>query len=111
MTNEERRVAQLRSKLAKLGPMLPGSISQQWNVCGTPGCRCKDRDRPVRHGPYYQLSFTVGGKSSTMFIREEHLREARVRIKRYAEFRALCVELVRAYVALTRKGGFNRRLS
>mgnify|MGYP001576866812 CR=1 FL=1 len=111
MTTEERRVAQLRKKLAQCGPMLPGSISEQWNVCGTPGCRCKDPDKPVRHGPYYQLSFTVGGRSSTMFIKKEDLREARVRIKRYAEFRAVCVELVRAYIALTRKAGFDGRLS
>lgn len=111
MTNEERRVEQLRRKLAELGPMLPGSISEQWNVCGTPGCRCKDRDRPVKHGPYYQLSFTVGGKSSTMFIKKEHLLEARCRLRRYRQFKALCVELVRAYIAWTRKAGFNRRLS
>lgn len=103
---EERRVDQLREKLAKLGAMLPGSISEQWNVCGTPGCRCKDTAKPVRHGPYYQLSFTVGGKSSTMFIKKEDLPEARRRLKRYGQFKTLCTELVLAYVALARKSGF-----
>ena len=63
MTKEERRIEQLKGKLAHLGSMLPGSLSEQWNVCGTPGCRCKDPDNPVKHGPYYQLSFTVGGKA------------------------------------------------
>ena len=111
MTNEERRVAQLKRKLAGLGPMLPGSLSEQWNVCGTPGCRCKDPDKPVKHGPYYQLSFTVGGKSSTMFVKKEDLQEARRRLKRYHQFKALCTEVVRAHIALTRKIGFNRRVS
>jgi hypothetical protein len=98
-------------KLADLGPMLPGSISEQWNVCGTPGCRCKDAKNPVKHGPYYQLSFTVGGKSSTMFIKKEDLPEARRRIKRYQQFKALCSDLVHAYVALARRTGFRRSAS
>ena len=111
MTREERRVEQLRGKLAKLGPMLPGSISEQWNVCGTPGCRCKDSKDPVKHGPYYQLSFTVGGRSSTMFLKKEDLPEARRRLKRYQQFKTLCSDLVHAYVALTRKTGFERSSS
>lgn len=108
MTREERKVEQARGKLGKLGPMLPGSISEQWNVCGTPGCRCKDAMKPVKHGPYYQLSFTVGGRSSTMFIKKADLPEARRRIRRYGQFKALCGELVHAYVALARKSGFER---
>ena len=111
MTKEERRVGQLKVKLARLGSVLPGSISEQWNVCGTTGCRCKDPDKPVRHGPYYQLSFTIGGKSSTLFIKKEDLPEARRRLKRYQQFKTLCTELVDAYIALTRKNGFDRRAS
>ncbi len=109
MTREERRIEQLWKKLAQLGPMLPGSISEQWNVCGTPGCRCKDPDKPVKHGPYYQLSFTVARKSSTMFIKKEDLPEARRRLKRYKQFKALSIDLVHAYVVLARKAGFDRR--
>ena len=106
MTKEKRKVEQLYKTLVELGPMLPGSISEQWNVCGTQGCRCKDPDAPVKHGPYYQLSYTVGGKSSSMFIKKEDLPEARRRLKRYKEFKQLCSDLVHAHVALTRKSGF-----
>lgn len=95
----------------QVGPLLPGSLSEQWNLCGTPRCRCKDPERPVKHGPYYQLSFTIGGKSSTMFIKKEDLREARRRLKRHGQFRTLCTELVHAYITLTRKNGFNGRTS
>jgi hypothetical protein len=111
MTREERKVEQLRGRLAELGPMLPGSISEQWNVCGTPGCRCKDPKDPQKHGPYYQLSFTVGGKSSTMFIKKEDLPEARRRLKRYQQFKRACSDLVHAYVALVRRTGFERSAS
>jgi hypothetical protein len=111
MTKEERGIEQLKRKLAGCGPMLPGSISEQWNVCGTPGCRCKDPDNPLKHGPYYQISFTVGGKSSTMFVKKEDLAEARRCLKRYQHFKTLSTELVHAYIALTRKTGFNRGAS
>ena len=109
MIEEEKRIGQIMAKLEQLGPILPGSISEQWNVCGTAGCRCKDPDKPVKHGPYYQLSFTVGGKSSTMFVKKEDLAEARRCIKRYQQFKALNIQLVHAHVALIRKTGLDRR--
>jgi hypothetical protein len=111
MTKEERKVEQLAKKIAELGPMLPGSISEQWNVCGRAQCRCKDPDKPMKHGPYHQLSFTVGGRSSSMFIKKGDLAEARRRIKRYQEFKLLCIELVHAQVALARKAGLARSSS
>ena len=111
MTNEEKRVLQLKEKLMNLGPMLPGSISEQYNVCGTAGCQCKDPDNPIKHGPYYQLSFTVGGKSSTMFIKKKDLAEAQRRIKRYQQFKTLNNELVHAHVELARKNGCDGEIS
>ena len=98
-------VRQVKQALDALGPVLPGSISKQWNVCGKPGCRCKDPDRPQRHGPYYQLSFTVAGRSSTLFLKPEELAVARQCIRRYRRFRELNAQLVRAYVAQARRDG------
>ena len=109
MTREKRRIEELTGKITGLGPMLPGSISEQWNVCGTPGCRCKDPDKPAKHGPYYQLSFTAGGKSSTMFVKKKDLPEARRRLTRYQQFKTLSTELVQAHIAFTRTTGFTRR--
>ena len=64
MTPEKKRIVQIKEKLFNLGPVLPGSLSQQWNVCGSAGCQCKDPKHPIKHGPYYQLSYTLKGKSS-----------------------------------------------
>ena len=63
MTTEhlQRRMRAIQAKLAALGPIHPGSLSQQYNVCGNPSCRCKDPKRPRKHGPYYQLSYTWRG--------------------------------------------------
>jgi hypothetical protein len=104
----KKSVGQLRQELWGLGPVLPGSISEQWNICGTPGCKCKDTAHPQKHGPYYQLSFSVRGRSSSLFIKKEDIAEARKRVKRYQEFKKLVMELVQAYVDLIRSEGFRR---
>jgi len=93
-------------KLVSLGPFLPGSISEQWNVCGTPGCKCKDQEEPQKHGPYYQLSFSIGGKSSTMFVARKNLAEVRRWLKRWKEFKDLSKQLAQAYVGLARSERF-----
>ena len=104
MTTKQ-RIRNITSKIARLGPMLPGSISEQWNICGTPGCSCKDKKKPIKHGPYYQLSFSVKGRSSTMFIKKEDVAEARRRIQQYKEFKKLSFELIDAWVAHAREHG------
>ena len=105
MTREERTIRHIREQLDRLEPFLPGSISQQFNVCGNPSCRCKDPKNPQRHGPYYQLSFTVNGRSSTRFIKPAELPEARRRIRRFKRFKLLNARLVEAYIALARSQG------
>ena len=105
MTVEKKRIVRVKERLLKLEPVLPGSLSKQWNVCGSPRCKCKNPVHPVKHGPYYQLSYTLKGKSSTVFVKKAALREVRLRIKRYKEFRELCDTLVEAYVVDFRKHG------
>src|SRR5664280_3581212 len=104
----KKSVEQVKQQLLSLGPILPGSISEQWNVCGTPGCKCKDTANPKKHGPYYQLSFSIGGRSSAMFIKKEDVVKVRKRVKRYQVFKKLTMELVQAYVDLSRTEGFGR---
>jgi hypothetical protein len=91
-----RRIQQLKQELAALGPIHPGSLGEQYNVCGTPGCRCKDPKDPRKHGPYYQLSYTWRGQSSTRFVRPEQLEPMRQKVANYKRFR----ELVNAWVDL-----------
>jgi hypothetical protein len=105
----QEQIRRIKTKISALGPMLPGSISEQWNVCGTPGCACKDKNRPVKHGPYYQLSFSVQGRSSTMFIKKQELAETRRRVQAYKTFKQLGFQLVQACVALARQEGISQR--
>lgn len=106
---EEVKIKQLKQNLLKLGPIHPGSINKQYNVCGKPICKCKDPKKPVRHGPYYQLSYRVAGRSSSKFLKKDALVEARKQTQRYQEFKRLISELVEAYVDLAKKTNFERR--
>ncbi len=85
----EAQIARIKAQLQKHGAMRPGSLSRQYNVCGKPGCRCKDPQRPRRHGPYYQLNYVYGGKKTSQFIRREILRQVRTELANYKQFRRL----------------------
>jgi len=43
-----------------------------------------------------------------MFLKKKDLAQARQRIKRYQQFKALNTQLVRAYINLVRKTGFQQ---
>ena len=40
----------VKRSLAELGPMHPGSLREQYNVCGKAGCHCKDPKKPRSMG-------------------------------------------------------------
>ena len=100
MTTESRiqslrkKIHALKTQLAALGDMRPGSLSQQYNVCGKPGCRCKDPDHPKRHGPYSQLSYVHRGHSTSQFIRPELRPTVRTQIATFKKFRKLTEQWV-----------------
>jgi len=76
--------AELAAELATVGFISPGSVVLRYTSCGKPGCRCQG-DPPQRHGPYYQWSRAVAGKTVSRRLDE---REA---------------ELYRAWIANRRR--------
>jgi hypothetical protein len=83
-----RQIEKVKEQLAALGDLRPGSLSTQYNVCGTPGCRCKATP-PEKHGPYYQVSFTRKGKSSSKFVRKDDVAAVRRELKNYEVMKTL----------------------
>jgi hypothetical protein len=84
----QRQIEKVKCDLAALGDLRPGSLSTQYNVCGSPGCRCKATP-PVKHGPYYQVSYTRKGKSSSKFVKKEDLPAVRKQLKNYERMKLL----------------------
>ena len=99
------RIVKLKNKMLDIGEMHPGSITEQYNVCGTVGCRCKDKNDPIKHGPYLHLSFTFKGKSGTKAIKKESLREFRLLTSNYRTFRKYGEELVQLNIDLVKLRG------
>lgn len=83
-----RQIESLKKQIMAIEDLRPGSLSEQYNVCGKPGCRCK-ADPPQKHGPYYQLSWTRGGKSTTRFVRAPDVSRVRREIKNYERLQSL----------------------
>jgi hypothetical protein len=54
--------AELAAELTDIGLISPGSLVARTTSCGKPGCRCQG-DPPQRHGPYYQWSRAIAGKT------------------------------------------------
>lgn len=84
----ESQIGKIKDELSSLGDLRPGSLSEQYNVCGSPKCRCKD-DPPKKHGPYYQISFSRKGKSRTKFVKKKDVVLVRKQLKNYASMRRL----------------------
>jgi hypothetical protein len=89
----EKRIQKIKQQIGKLGDLRPGALSQQYNVCGSPGCQCK-ASPPIRHGPYYQISLTRHGKSTSQFVREQDLKEVQQQLDNYRQLRELVDEWI-----------------
>lgn len=84
----ERQIIRVKAELMELGEIRPGSLSEQYNVCGKRNCSCKGKP-PQKHGPYYLLSYNRGGKSSSKFIKKENVSDVQSQIKNYKKMRTL----------------------
>jgi hypothetical protein len=93
-SDPEHRITEIKRELSELGPIHPGSVSEQYNICGTPGCHCKDPTNPQKHGPYYQLSYGWRGKSSSLFVRVERVGLMREKVANYKRMQELVKEWV-----------------
>ena len=65
----ERSYRALAAELASLGFISQGSVVVRYTTCGKAGCRCQG-DPPRRHGPYYQWSRAVAGKTVSRRLTE-----------------------------------------
>ena len=84
----QRQIEKVKRDLVALGDLRPGSLSTQYNVCGSPGCRCK-ASPPEKHGPYYQVSYTRKGKSGSKFVKKKDLPKVRKQLKNYERMKLL----------------------
>jgi hypothetical protein len=67
------RFEALKRQIVDIGLIRRGSLIRRFMPCGKPGCRCQ-AEPPQLHGPYYQWTQKVGGKTVTVRIRPGEAR-------------------------------------
>jgi hypothetical protein len=67
-------IESVKQALVELGPMHPGSLSQQ---------------KRIRGGEYCQLSYSFAGKGHTLYVREGDVDQVREEVANYGKFRSL----------------------
>ena len=65
--NDRAAQAKIAADLGSVGFALPGTVRERRIRCGKPGCRCA-ADPPQLHGPYYQWTRKVNGKTETRLL-------------------------------------------
>jgi len=58
------RYRDLAQRIAEVGFISAGSITRRYTKCASPNCRCR-ADPPRPHGPYWQWTAKVDGKTIT----------------------------------------------
>ena len=63
----------LKREILTPGFVRPGSLVRRRMPCGNPACRCAAQP-PRLHGPYYQWTCKVAGKTRTLRLSQEQAR-------------------------------------
>lgn len=83
----EERYRALAGELAGIGIISAGSLTRRFTHCNRAGCKCQ-ADPPQLHGPYFQWTAKIAGRTVTRRLSEAEAR-------RYAEWIANDRELRR----------------
>jgi len=100
---QQARAAGIAAELASLGLALPGTLIQRHVRCGRANCRCH-ASPPVLHGPYWQWTRKVAGKTVTRLVPDSQLDDYRQWIDNHRRLRALVAELEALTLAIADTG-------
>jgi hypothetical protein len=78
----------LKQQFRAVGFVRPGSLVRRALRCGTPGCRCK-ADPPVLHGPYYQWTWKVRGKTVSLWLTDAQATRCAEWVRNHRQLRAI----------------------
>jgi hypothetical protein len=67
---DQKRYENLKRSIADVGLIRQGSLVRRFMPCGKPGCRCQ-ASPPELHGPYYQWTRKIRGKTVTVRLTKQ----------------------------------------
>lgn len=93
--------ARLFERLAAIGDIRRGSLSENWRRCGKPACRrCADPGSRG-HGPRWLWTRTVAGRGTIgRQLKPEEVGKVRGELARYQEFAAVSEQIVEVSEAI-----------
>lgn len=100
-TDAERYEA-LKRQLADVPPIRRGSLVRRFMPCGKPGCRCQ-ASPPRLHGPYYQWTRKVQGKTVTVRVDAAQAKLLREWIQNGRRLDALIRQMEQVSLRLTER--------
>jgi hypothetical protein len=83
-----RSYSQLKQELLDLDFVRPGSVVRRFMPCGKSSCRCMS-EPPQLHGPYYQWSHKVRGKTVTVRLTGEQAQLCRYWVANHRRLRRI----------------------
>lgn len=90
--SDAQRVASEIAKVARAGPVLPGTLTRRHTRCGRDGCRCM-ADPPTLHGPYWSWTRKIERKTVTRYLSDEEARAYKAWFDNAKRLRGLLDEL------------------
>lgn len=88
-----KRRDEIKSELAGVEDLRPGSLVPRYRRCGKQGCHCVD-EHDHGHGPSWSLTREVGGKTVTHVIPPPAVEQTQRQVAEHRRFRTLVRELV-----------------
>jgi hypothetical protein len=88
LSEEERAYEALKREITSLGFARPGSLVTRMVSCGNLSCRCAG-DVSARHGPYYQWTTKVRGKTRTLRLTPDQARQCARWIENHRKLKSL----------------------
>ena len=89
----ERRRAGLFAVMSQVGDFRRGALNAVWRKCGKPNCACA-RPGHRGHGPQWNLTRRVGGKTVNVHLRPgPELEKVRREVAEHQRFQALVEEV------------------
>ena len=86
------RYRELAERVADLGFISAGSITRRYTKCATATCRCR-ADPPQPHGPYWQWTAKVDGKTITRRLSPREAEHYQQWIDNDRELRSLITQM------------------
>ena len=101
-TTDTQRYDALKRTVAAVGLLRRGSLVRRFMPCGKPTCRCQATP-PQLHGPYYQWTRKVRGKTVTVRLTEQHAERVRDWIENGRQLDRIVVDMEKLSLRMTER--------